>query len=133
MTRWLIVSLTLTGLALATALAVCWVWSDALQERIPIHWDINMQPDGWVVREHFLPYLLIFPGLMALLVLLMWGLPLISPKNFEVERFASTWGYVFTLIISCSATCALCKSGRRPWRMRRNTSGSAGSSSRAFS
>ncbi len=100
MTRWLIVSLTLTGLALATALAVCWVWSDALQERIPIHWDINMQPDGWVVREHFLPYLLIFPGLMALLVLLMWGLPLISPKNFEVERFASTWGYVFTLIIA---------------------------------
>src|SRR5262245_13625795 len=99
MTRWLIVSLTLTVLAFAAALGVGWYAPGLLQERIPIHWDINMQPDGFVTREQFLPYLLIFPGVMALMVLLMWGLPLISPKNFEVERFSNTWGYVFTLLV----------------------------------
>jgi uncharacterized membrane protein len=103
MTRWLIVSLILTALALGGALVLMLLWPGLIRESVPVHWDINMQPDGFVSREGFLPYLLIFPGVMALLVLLMWLLPKLSPKNFEVERFGDTWGYVFTLIVGLFA------------------------------
>jgi uncharacterized membrane protein len=99
MTRWLIVSLTMTVLATAAALALALAWPNLLQEHIPIHWDINMQPDGWVDRDRILPTLLIFPGVMALMIVLMWLLPKLSPKNFKVEPFANTWGYVFTIIV----------------------------------
>jgi uncharacterized membrane protein len=100
MTRWFILSLTLTVLAFLAAIALGWIWPTVLQERFPMHWDINMRPDGWVTREQFRPYLLMFPGVMGLLVLLMWLLPMISPRNFEVERFSNTWGYVFTLLVA---------------------------------
>ena len=100
MTRWLIASLSLTAIALAAALSLGFGAPEVLRERIPIHWDINMEPDGWVPRGEFAPYLLVFPGVMALMVLLMWGLPYLSPKSFEVERFAATWGYVFTLLVA---------------------------------
>jgi uncharacterized membrane protein len=99
MTRWLIISLTMTVLCLGAALALGLVWPDVFQEHIPTHWDIHMQPDGWTARDNFLPILLIFPGVMALMVLLMLVLPLISPKQFEVDRFSGTWGYVFTLLV----------------------------------
>src|SRR6516164_5311644 len=100
MTRWLAGSLSLTAIALAVALGLGLGAPEVLRERIPIHWDIDMEPDGWVTREAFMPYLLIFPGVMALMTLLMWGLPYLSPKSFEVERFASTWGYLFTLLVA---------------------------------
>ena len=100
MTRWLVGSLSLTAIALAVALGLGLGAPEVLRERIPIHWDIDMEPDGWVTREAFMPYLLIFPGVMALMTLLMWGLPYLSPKSFEVERFASTWGYLFTLLVA---------------------------------
>ncbi len=99
MTRWFVVSLTLTVATLAAALALGLVWPDVFQERILTHWNIHMQPDDWVAREHILPYLLIFPGTMALLVLAMGILPLLSPRNYEVDRFGGTWGYVFTLVV----------------------------------
>jgi Protein of unknown function (DUF1648) len=57
MTRWFVVSISLTALTVAGALALGLVWPNAFQDRIPIHWDINMQPDGWVTRDAFLPYL----------------------------------------------------------------------------
>jgi len=99
MTRWFIVSLTLTVLAFVAAIALGWGWPGVLQEHIPIHWDIHMRPDGWVTREQVGWFLVLFPGVMALLVVLMRVLPLISPRNFEVERFSNTWGYVFTLLV----------------------------------
>jgi uncharacterized membrane protein len=99
MTRWFITSLTLTVLALMAAVALGWGWSGLFQERIPTHWDIHMQPDGWVSRDQVGWYLLIFPGVMALMVVMMRVLPLISPRNFEVDRFSNTWGYVFTLLV----------------------------------
>ena len=100
MMRWFIVSLVLTLLAFAAAAALGWLWPGLFQERIPIHWNIDMQPDGWVSRSEFVWYLLIYPGVMALLVVMMGVLPLISPKNFEVEQFRNTWGYVFALLIA---------------------------------
>ena len=100
MTRWLIASLSITAIALAVALGLGLGFPEVLRERIPTHWDVHMNPDHWVDREDFIWQMLIFPGVMALMTLLMWGLPYLSPKNFEVERFARTWGYIFTVLVA---------------------------------
>jgi uncharacterized membrane protein len=99
MTRWFIVSIALTVLALIAAVTLGWGFPDIFQEEIPTHWDLHMRPDQWTSRANFLPMLLIFPGVMALMVLMMAVLPLISPRNYEVEPFRSTWGYIFTLLV----------------------------------
>ena len=46
-----------------------------------------------------LPYLLIGPGVMALMVGLAFVLPWLSPKPFSIERFRPTYDYVMTLIV----------------------------------
>jgi uncharacterized membrane protein len=99
MTRWYVVSIGLTAVALAAALYFGLERLDVFLEQVPVHWDAHMQPDQWVARDDFWAYLLIFPGVMAIVVLLMWGLPYLSPKNFEVDRFGGTWCYIMTLMV----------------------------------
>jgi uncharacterized membrane protein len=83
MTRWLIVSLAMTVLAFGAAVALGWGWPGVFQERIPTHWDINMQPNDWVSREHVGLYLLLCPGVMALLVVMTRRL---SPLSMRAAR-----------------------------------------------
>ena len=99
MKRWVVTSTLLTLAVLAAALSVGLGQPGWLLEQIPVHWDVNMEPDRWVAREDFWMYLLIFPGAMGLFVVMMLVLPRLSPKNFEVDRFAGTWGYVMTLLV----------------------------------
>ncbi len=99
MARWFIAAALLTGLTLAAALVLGLGVPEVFREEIPVHWDIHMQPDHFVPRAGFLPYLLIFPGVMAFFVVLMWLLPYLSPRNFEVDRFADTWGFVMTVLV----------------------------------
>jgi uncharacterized membrane protein len=99
MTRWIVTSLLLTT-ATASALAyVGLVRTDLLMEKIPIHWDIHMEPDGWTQREDFVWHLLAFPGIMLVMIGLMALLPWLSPKNFEIDRFANTFGFVMTTLV----------------------------------
>ncbi len=99
MKRWLIASTALTVLAAAAALLVGLVWPDVLRERIPIHWDVHMQPNDWSTRADYYKILLIAPAVMALMTLLTWLLPMISPKQFEVEPFARTFGFAMTVVV----------------------------------
>lgn len=100
MIRWIIVSLTMTLAVLAVMSYVGFGRPDLLREKIPIHWDINFEPDGWTDRAHVGWHLLAFPGFMLLMVLLMFVLPWLSPKNFEIDRFAGTFGFVMTSVIA---------------------------------
>lgn len=100
MTRWLIVSAILTLVTLAACLYVGLVQPELLRERIPTHWNIDMEPDGWTDRDHYVWFLLLPPGVMAVMTLLAWLLPKISPRHFEIEPFAATWGYVMTIIVA---------------------------------
>jgi uncharacterized membrane protein len=97
--RCLLFSLALTFVCALAFGYVGFLRTDWLLEKIPTHWNINMQPDQWTDREHFVWYLLIAPSVMLLMVLLMMVLPLISPKNFEIERFAGTFGFVMTSLV----------------------------------
>jgi uncharacterized membrane protein len=59
-----------------------------------------MQPDAWTDREHYYIYMLLGPGVMALMTGLMWLLPHISPQQFRIEPFAGTFGYLMTVVVA---------------------------------
>lgn len=67
-----------------------------LPERIPTHWGLNGQPDQW---DHKGMGALLMPGMMVLLLLMMFGLPYLSPQRFRVESFRQTWNAVFLLVL----------------------------------
>ncbi|HZT82410.1 MAG TPA: SdpI family protein, partial [Gemmataceae bacterium] len=98
MNRWLYVSVTLVGAALA---AVGYVWFfryDDLPGQVPVHWDVNFHPDGFVPREGAWKMFLLVPAMMAGWVLLTLLLPWLSPKRFDVDRFRNTYYYVMALV-----------------------------------
>lgn len=99
MTRWRLCSILLTVVALAGALGTFYGLHDSIPAQVPTHWDINGHPDAWTTRDNLLPHFLAFPGVMAIMTLLMWILPWLSPRRFDVDRFRSTFEYIFTLII----------------------------------
>ncbi len=99
MTRWLITSTLLTLLITGLCLYVGLVRPDLLREQIPVHWDLHMNPDSWSDRDNYYKFLLLCPGVMALMTGLMWLLPRISPQHFKIEPFADTFGYCMTVIV----------------------------------
>src|SRR5438105_540437 len=100
MNRWLGLSITLTVLAAAASLAAYFGAHDRLPERVPIHWDIRGEADGFVPRDGALGYLLLIPGVMAAFVLLTLALPWLSPRQFSVEPFRATYDYAMALIVA---------------------------------
>jgi uncharacterized membrane protein len=99
MSRWLLVSVGLTAAALAAALVVYFGYYDALPDPVPVHWDLHGRPDDFVPRDRALPYLLIGPGVMALMVVLTVVLPHVSPVQFDVNRFRPTYDYLMALVV----------------------------------
>jgi uncharacterized membrane protein len=100
MNRWLVVSLGLTAAALIGSLYVYYGMRDALPEQVPTHWGVKGEPDQWTPRHKMLPYLLIFPGTMALLIVLTVVLPKVSPKGFTIERFSNTYYYLMAVVVA---------------------------------
>jgi len=68
-----------------------------LPERIPIHWNIRGEVDGWGDKRWAV---FLMPGTMALLVGMILGLPILSPRGFRIQPFLSTFNY---LMIACTA------------------------------
>lgn len=99
MTRWLLLSIVVTALAL---LAVGYIFifdRDLLLERVPVHWNVDFEPDQFVDRDTALWYFLLYPGVMALLAILTLVLPWLSPKNFKIDRFRNVFDYVMALVV----------------------------------
>jgi uncharacterized membrane protein len=103
MSRWLLASIGLTGLAVGASLVAYYGFYDRLPDRVPIHWDWKGQADRWVERDGALSYLLLLPGLMAGTVLLTLVLPWLSPRHFQVEPFRATYDYIMFLIVAMFA------------------------------
>jgi uncharacterized membrane protein len=100
MNRWLWYNVVLTLAALGVSLYLVFVRPDLLPERVPIHWGINGQANGWVDKGGVLPYLLIIPGVMAGFVLVSLALPWLSPQQFSIDRFRSTYNYLMALLLT---------------------------------
>jgi uncharacterized membrane protein len=88
---------TMIGLALALlTLAYSALVFGSLPDRVPMHWNIRGEVDGWASREWGTFGL---PGAMIFCVGLLYALPWLSPRNFHVDPFRTTFNYVVLLVI----------------------------------
>lgn len=88
MRKWSIV-VCLLLIAVAGA-ATAWFWPQ-LPDLLPVHWNAAGEVDGYGPR---IAVLALGPGLMSLALLFGVLLPHISPRSFEISRFASTYSYL---------------------------------------
>jgi uncharacterized membrane protein len=99
MTRWGYLALALAGATLVGSAWAHLALHDRMPERVPIHWNIHGQPDGWATKDQvFLIYYLLPTVTGAIVALGLFVLPWLSPKNFAVESFRQTYDYVFALV-----------------------------------
>lgn len=82
-------------LLIAAALAaVTRVWPH-LPARVPTHWNLQGRVDGYGTRWSLVWF---GPGFMAGMMLLTWLLPWLSPRNFEVDSFRSTYRLLMLML-----------------------------------
>jgi uncharacterized membrane protein len=83
-------------IVLATLIATVMIYPQ-LPNVVPTHWDINNHVNGyspkWVL-------FVLGPGLMGGLVLLFCILPWLSPRQFEIDSFRSTYLQIMLIIIA---------------------------------
>ena len=91
----------LVGLLLTAAVLVTTVLAyPHLPSYVATHWNMDNQPDGYSPKWALF---LIGPGLMGGVMLLMYFLPWLSPKNFEVDSFRSTYLQIMLILVSMVA------------------------------
>src|SRR5262249_25488024 len=103
MNRWLVYNIALTLAAFAASLYLIEVRPDLLPAKVPIHWNIRGEPNGWVARENVGVYLLLVPAIMGGFVLLSLALPCLSPQQFSIHRFRHTYNYLMALLLTLFA------------------------------
>lgn len=97
MTRiYVILSIVLTVGALAASL----ILYPQLPEKIPTHWNIQGEIDGYGQKE-WAAFLV--PGIMLGLLLMFWALPYLSPKQFAVDHFRTTYWFIATVVLGMTA------------------------------
>lgn len=88
------------GLGVSMALAALiytLVLHPALPDRIPVHWDLHGHVDGWADKRWAAYY---GPVGMVVLVLLIGGLPWLSPRGYAVESFRGTFNYLMVMVVA---------------------------------
>ncbi len=71
-----------------------------LPERIPIHWNIRGEIDGWAPKHMAFVF---GPGLIAFGWLLFAILPALSPRQFSMESFRSTYNLIMVIMAGLMA------------------------------
>jgi uncharacterized membrane protein len=69
----------------------------SLPERVPIHWNLQGQVDGYGPPG---VAAFVVPGVMVGLLLLFCALPWLSPKQFEVDTFRETYWFITFVVMS---------------------------------
>jgi len=85
---------------IAAALAASFVVHPWLADQVPIHWNIQGQVDGYGAKS-WAAFLM--PGTMVGLALLFMALPWLSPRQFEVDSFRSTYGFIAFVVLCLMA------------------------------
>jgi uncharacterized membrane protein len=70
-----------------------------LPQRIPVHWNIRGEVDGYGSRETVFLMPAVMAGMLALFRLLPW----LSPKSFEVDTFERVYLYAMTVVMALLA------------------------------
>jgi len=91
---WVAIAITLATIAASAALY------PQLPEKIPTHWNIRGEVDGFGTKP---VGVLLLPATMLGLLGLFRILPWLSPKDFKIEPFKSTYEYITTTAIGLFA------------------------------
>jgi uncharacterized membrane protein len=91
--------------SLATALVVATIAMSAfmypkLPETIPTHWNLAGKVDGYGPKS---VSLLAMPIMSLLMLGLFRALPVLSPKNFEVDTFRDTYLFILVVVLGMFA------------------------------
>ena len=89
-TYW-IIAFVLVAIVTGVAAWLCTV----LPDRIPTHWNIRGEVDGYGGKWT----LFALPVMMVAMMVLFYFLPALSPKPFEVDSFRSTSLYIMVLVV----------------------------------
>jgi uncharacterized membrane protein len=81
-------------LIVAALAAVAFAWPH-LPARVPTHWNLQGRVDGYGTRWSLVWF---GPGFMAGIMVLTWLLPWLSPRNFKVDSFKSTYRLVMLML-----------------------------------
>ena len=68
-----------------------------LPERIPIHWNLQGQIDGWGAKWWAAWQM---PGVMLLFIGLQAALPVMSPRQFSIAPFRKTFDYLMLVCVA---------------------------------
>ncbi len=90
--RYYLIGVVLTTAALVATMAAY----PHLPNTIATHWNMQNQPNGYSPKWSLF---LLGPGLMAAMMLLMYFLPWLSPRNFELDSFRSTYLQIMLILI----------------------------------
>jgi uncharacterized membrane protein len=83
---------------LATGASV-WVYP-SLPERIPTHWNIKGEVDGYGSKQWSV---FLMPVFMIGMLILFYFLPALSPKQFQVDTFRPTYLYIMVVVTALFA------------------------------
>jgi uncharacterized membrane protein len=81
-----------------TTAATAWLYT-SLPEQIPTHWNIRGEVDGYGGKWA----LFIFPAIMVGMLVMFYFLPVLSPKQFEVDAFRATYLFIMILVVGLFA------------------------------
>jgi uncharacterized membrane protein len=90
--KYYLVAMLLT-LAVLVATVVAY---PRLPDSLATHWNLHNHPNGYSPKWTLF---ITGPGLMILAMLLMYFLPWLSPKNFEVDSFRSTYLQIMLMLV----------------------------------
>ncbi len=82
------------GLVVLAAAVSVWLYP-SLPDRIPTHWNIKGQVDGYG-SKHWAVFLM--PACMVGMLVLFYFLPALSPKHFQVDTFRPTYLYIMVVV-----------------------------------
>lgn len=89
--------LAICSIALLVAVAATGYVYGSLPDIVPRHWNMRGEVDGWWPRWMVW---LTGPGLMALMPLLRWASPRISPRRHGMDDAAPMFDYMTTVLVS---------------------------------
>ena len=99
MTRWGYAAIAVTVALFVAAVGAHVTLADKLPDKVPTHWDLHGQVNGWTDKDQTFMIFYLVPTITAGVVALgLLILPAISPANFAVEPFRRVYDYAFFLI-----------------------------------
>ena len=89
-------SLVICGLIILATAIYSAIIANQLPDIVPTHWNaagqVNQYGSKWTT-------VILMPCMMVVLTALMYVLPLISPRKFEINPFLKTFNYIIVLIL----------------------------------